>query len=61
MILDSKREFKGEEALGIIKNNINRSVICYFLSDMILVTERSVDTGKIIIFFTHIIIFFISL
>lgn len=49
IILDSKREFIAEEALGLIMNNTGRSIICYFLSDMILVTERSVENSNGII------------
>ena len=40
IILDPKREFIEEQPLNLIFNNVSRSVICYFLSDMILVTER---------------------
>lgn len=46
IILDSKREFVAEEALGLIMKNNGRSVICYFLSDLILVTERSVENSN---------------
>ena len=46
MILDPKREFYEEETMGLITNNYNRAVICYFLSDMILVTERSTETSR---------------
>lgn len=44
MILDPRREFVEEETLSVISNNVNIAVICYFLSDLILVTERSVDS-----------------
>jgi hypothetical protein len=46
VILDPKREFQAEETLGLITNNVNRAVICYFLSDMILVTERSTESSQ---------------
>lgn len=46
VILDPKREFCAEETLGLIMNNVNTSVICYFLSDMILVTERSNEISR---------------
>ena len=51
VIVDPKREFYEEETLGLISNNMNRAVICYFLSDMILVTERSNESLSIIIKF----------
>lgn len=40
MIVDAKREFKSEESLKLYIDNEPRSVIIYFLTDLILVTER---------------------
>ena len=40
IILDPKREFIEEQPLNLVINDTSRSVICYFLSDLILVTER---------------------
>lgn len=51
VILDPKREFLEEETLGLIMHNVNRAVICYFLSDMILVTERSNESSRFLNFF----------
>lgn len=38
-IVDPQREFLEEEALNLIMDNMPKPVICYFFSDLILVTE----------------------
>lgn len=39
-IADAKRDFKSEESLKIFYNHEARPVIVYFLTDLLLVTER---------------------
>lgn len=40
MIVDGRREFKSEESLKIFLNYEVKSVIVYFLTDLVLITER---------------------
>lgn len=42
-ILDSKRTFKGEEALKLLWKKEIKPVIVYFLNDLVLVTERQLN------------------
>jgi hypothetical protein len=46
MIVNAKRVFKSEESLKIFHNHDQRSVIVYFLTDLVLVTEREESVAK---------------
>jgi hypothetical protein len=49
-IAKEDRAFKLEETLNILDETIQKSVIVYFLSDLVLVTERDGITNKLIKF-----------
>ena len=47
-LIDPKRKFLEEEAMTLITDGATRQVVCYFLSDMLLVTEHSFTDMKLI-------------
>lgn len=49
-IAKENREFKFEETLNILDETNQKSVIVYFLSDLVLVTERDGISNKLIKF-----------
>lgn len=48
IILDPQREFVEEEAVSIIINDFPRNAICYFLTDMLLISERIFEAWKLV-------------
>lgn len=47
-LIDPKRKFLEEEAMTLITDGTTRQVVCYFLTDMILVTEHAFGDMKLL-------------
>lgn len=48
IILDPQREFVEEEAVSIIIKDFPTNAICYFLTDMLLISERVLEAWKLL-------------
>ena len=44
LIIDAKRKFLMEDSLFLIEKDLPKSVVCYFLSDMLLVTKLKLES-----------------